>query len=305
MKTVLVVTSSYDCTADYIMSIYHRKCKFFRFDVDRLGNYNVQVNESGWTIDNFRTYVDTATVDAIYYRRPDFPEFADYNPIYMDMMKKDIVALIKGMVNSFGRRCLTKPYLVELTENKIYQLAVAEKVGFLLPKGLVTNNRIFASEFCGNTKSVVKPLSNAKVKTPEYIGMIHTKPVNMKLPFEGMEISPVYFQHYIRRDYDVRAVFIKNKYYASKIELEDKTSLRKEDEVVNYENIEMPKEVKEKCLIFMEKLGLNFAIFDFMVDNEGDYYFMEMNPNGQWLWLEYELNWKIGEDIVKYLIEEE
>jgi hypothetical protein len=39
----------------------------------------------------------------------------------------------------------------------------------------------------------------------------------------------------------------------------------------------------------MDSFGLNFASLDMIVTPEGDFVFLELNPNGQWLWLELEL----------------
>jgi D-alanine-D-alanine ligase-like ATP-grasp enzyme len=40
------------------------------------------------------------------------------------------------------------------------------------------------------------------------------------------------------------------------------------------------------CLEMLRELGLQFGAFDFIVDKEGELYFLEVNPNGQWYWLE-------------------
>ncbi|MBM7717718.1 glutathione synthase/RimK-type ligase-like ATP-grasp enzyme [Bacillus thermophilus] len=50
----------------------------------------------------------------------------------------------------------------------------------------------------------------------------------------------------------------------------------------------------------MEKLNIHFAAFDFIV-NEHNYTFLELNANGQWQWLEEELNLGISDKIMEYL----
>jgi hypothetical protein len=32
--------------------------------------------------------------------------------------------------------------------------------------------------------------------------------------------------------------------------------------------------------------GLRFAAFDFAMDNQNQWFFLEINPNGQWYWIE-------------------
>jgi hypothetical protein len=39
----------------------------------------------------------------------------------------------------------------------------------------------------------------------------------------------------------------------------------------------------------MDSFGINFASPDMILTPEGEFVFLELNPNGQWLWLEAEL----------------
>ena len=52
----------------------------------------------------------------------------------------------------------------------------------------------------------------------------------------------------------------------------------------------------------LEDLELKFGAFDFIVDEEDNWVFLEVNPNGQWQWLEEKLNLNISEKIVEYLV---
>jgi D-alanine-D-alanine ligase-like ATP-grasp enzyme len=36
----------------------------------------------------------------------------------------------------------------------------------------------------------------------------------------------------------------------------------------------------------MKHYGLRFAAIDFVVDVEGQWFFLEINPGGQWAWLD-------------------
>jgi hypothetical protein len=39
----------------------------------------------------------------------------------------------------------------------------------------------------------------------------------------------------------------------------------------------------------MNSFGINFASIDLIVTPSGEFVFLDLNPNGQWLWLEVEL----------------
>ncbi|WP_344870162.1 hypothetical protein, partial [Deinococcus aetherius] len=60
------------------------------------------------------------------------------------------------------------------------------------------------------------------------------------------------------------------------------TSLKRED----HTPFELPKEIFDKCLAMMEILGITYGCFDFVIDKKGRFVFLEVNPSGQWLWIE-------------------
>jgi glutathione synthase/RimK-type ligase-like ATP-grasp enzyme len=50
------------------------------------------------------------------------------------------------------------------------------------------------------------------------------------------------------------------------------------------------------------KLGLNFAAYDFIVTPNEEFYFLEVNPGGQWLWLEKKTGLEISKALAEYMI---
>ncbi len=54
-----------------------------------------------------------------------------------------------------------------------------------------------------------------------------------------------------------------------------------------------------KCLLFLQHFNLNFGCFDFIVDKNGNYIFLECNTNGQWMWLEEEAKLPISAAIAQ------
>jgi glutathione synthase/RimK-type ligase-like ATP-grasp enzyme len=52
----------------------------------------------------------------------------------------------------------------------------------------------------------------------------------------------------------------------------------------------------------MESLGLTFGAIDLIQKPDGEFVFLEVNPNGQWLWLERMLNLGISQAVAEWLI---
>jgi ATP-dependent Clp protease ATP-binding subunit ClpC len=63
----------------------------------------------------------------------------------------------------------------------------------------------------------------------------------------------------------------------------------------------LPNEISEKCLALTKKLNLSFGAIDIIRNKSGEYIFLEINPNGQWAWLETEAGLKISDEIINFL----
>lgn len=300
MKTVLIVTSSYDSIVDYLTSVYSGKCFFFRLDVDRLGDYNFQLNQYGWSLDNYREFVTNETVNSIYYRKPSFPNFKKYDGYSQSLMKKDVGTLIKGIVSSFNGPCLDNPQTLEFAENKVCQMYLAKRVGFAMPENFITNNKRGISRFCENKRCVIKPLTADKISFSGYNHAKMTQLDEYTGPIEGLEVSPAYFQQLIEKDYEVKVYYICGRFYACKSETVKNERCRFDEETVTYSDIVLPEGVKYKCNDFMEALGLKFGTLHFIVKDK-EYYFLEINPNSDWIRPENEFGWSLSKDIIDYL----
>lgn len=273
---ILVITSSYDLTVDYIIDKFNDNLNFFRLNTDKLDDYNIKVYNDGWKISNDFYKISENETLSIYYRKPVLPDISFYPKKYHRMMYKEILTLIEGIVNSFEGKCLTKPIILKRADNKIIQLKAAKKVGFNIPQSLITNSNVFADEFIKKSKAIVKPISvgkiNYKDKTGrDKIGIIQTNLVNKNIEFDGLELSPAYFQSYITKDYELRVTVVNKKFYSIKIETDDDIDWRKSDDI-KYSFVCLPNNIKRKCLEFMKIFNLNYGAFDFIV-SDGKYIF--------------------------------
>jgi len=68
---------------------------------------------------------------------------------------------------------------------------------------------------------------------------------------------------------------------------------------VVYRPITLPADVKAALCKLVAHYGLRFGAIDMTVANSGDWYFLEINPNGQWAWLDMTAGTKIASSFVK------
>lgn len=298
MKKILIVTSSFDKTVDYIINKFNEQ-NFIRLNVDELENnqisvtnfskFNVSIKNEIYNIENL-----FESISSIYYRKLFLPELNKYDSKYHTYMQKEIYSFITGLVDSFNGKILTTPSILRKVENKIYQLKVASDLNFLLPDSLISNDSNAVNEFQAS-QIISKPLSTGKLTNST---AVHSSIVTNKV--EDIALSPTYFQKYIEKDYELRITVIKETFYCVKILADNKIDWRESEDNNLYELIETPEVVKQQCLAFLKVCNLAFGAFDYIVSG-GKYYFLECNPNGQWLWLEMKLGLNISKSIVEYL----
>lgn len=183
--------------------------------------------------------------------------------------------------------------------SKPHQLKCAVDVGFDVPETLISNDPGAILEFVKDAPGEVisKPLQPAAWNTAEQTRLTFTAKVSEALVAEHVEslaLTPAIFQHYVAKAAEVRAVFMGRTCYA--VEVASGTSEEVTDWRLCYTDgrglrlrpVKLPTEVHDRALAFMNRIGLVFGSFDFCLDHDGRYMFLEVNPMGQFLWLEKE-----------------
>ena len=217
------------------------------------------------------------------------------------MIEKDIIALITGLTDSFNGKVLSKPGLLSVSENKTNQLLFAIKNHFLIPKSFIGNVNDIQKEY-SNEKSIINPLTTGKIYTQSNCELYQTS--YFKYENDDIKLTPIYLQKYISKQFEVRITVIDSCFYSVRIDTLDKLDWRKDYKNHKYSLIEIPEKVKKECSKMLLNYNLVFGAFDYIVTPQNDWVFLELNPNGQWLWLEEALNLDISNKIIKYLYEE-
>lgn len=298
-KKVLIITSSIDVTVDYIIERYKGMVEFYRVDVDLFSDYEIIVGGSNqWTISSSKWQIKKGDIYSIYYRKPRLPVLDEFEWHYRNMIAKDIIALINGIVDDFDGKVLSKPYILRKTENKIFQLLYAQKEGLLIPQSFIGNSNNIAKSFIGET-SIIKPLTTGKICKEGDVELYQT---NYFTEFEDdISLTPIYLQQYVNKKYEVRLTHINSYFFPVRIDSKDKLDWRKNYKGLSYSIIECPKDIMDKCSKLLSHFKLNYGAFDFIVNENNEWIFLEVNPNGQWQWLEQILNLSISEKIIEYL----
>lgn len=296
---ILIITSSYDKTCDYIIKKYS-ELDFFRFDIDQFSEYRVTFTSKGFQINSTNCYIDSLTCLSIYFRKPIMENLDGiFEDDYHSYIHKETYSMIEGIVESFRGVVLTKPSIMRRANNKIYQASIATDAGFISPEFSITNN-ITELNYFTNIKGIIKPLAIGEITKNSKKEFVQTNLIDSSYKTDKFQYSPVYLQDYIDKEYEVRVTIVDKHIYPVKICSDNNVDWRKPNNKVIYEICLIPEEIKNSCFKFMKSCSMNFGCFDFIVKNN-IWYFLEMNANGQWAWLEIEMGLDISKSIIDFL----
>jgi glutathione synthase/RimK-type ligase-like ATP-grasp enzyme len=237
--------------------------------------------------------------DVVWVRRP---EQATPNPKVADADKKFAEAEYRWFSQSLMYfldvlpiRCINKYSASRLINNKSIQLLVARSCGMNVPHTLMSNCPSKVRDyFQQNTGRMIckaffphiwQKEGNKSVAITETFEMSK----NMLPAEEVLTYAPAIYQDMVVKQFDVRMVLLGAAVYScalynpkGAIDWRQDTS----QGVVQVEKMETPAAVERAVLAFAEKSGISFGSFDFAVDSEGRWWFLEVNEGGQFLWLD-------------------
>jgi glutathione synthase/RimK-type ligase-like ATP-grasp enzyme len=200
---------------------------------------------------------------------------------------------------------INDPNRTEQAAFKPYQLRVAQLIGMKIPETLITNNPNKAINFIkklGFTKTVYKAFSATEQDWRE-TRLIRQNEIDL---LNTVQYAPVIFQEYIPADIDLRITIIGNEIFAAAIysqELSYRVDYRMEMHWSKIKPYELPQNIINQLQSMMAYLGLVYAAIDMRVTPEGEYIFLEINPAGQWLFIEERTKQPITEIFAELLIQ--
>jgi glutathione synthase/RimK-type ligase-like ATP-grasp enzyme len=223
-------------------------------------------------------------------------------------------ATLTALFGSLQTLWVGQPFKLRRAEVKALQLAEASKAGLLTPATLISNDPERAAAFVntlGDTDCAIKPLIATRVDCAEGARLPLTTTLPRGHALDSVAAAPTIFQPYVEKGYELRCVVMGDKIVTAKLNSQDKQSARKdwraaavEEGDVEYEAFDLPEPVQVALHRMMRSFEINFASIDMIVTPEGEFVFLDLNPNGQWLWLEEELGLPLVANMADLLMTE-
>jgi hypothetical protein len=316
---ILILSNKWDLSVDFIVSeLRSRDHPFLRLNTEDL-----VFNQIVTSLPNLRislslkkkSYDLTEAVKVVWYRRPgkpfdDIPQDEKPSPTIQQFVAEQWGIWIEALQLIPDVTWVNSPDRNNCMENKIRQLVLATELGFPIPDTIVSNdpNRIREHATKHSGVLVTKALYAPLIEEPDQDSFIFTNRIDVS-ELDGVEnelqISPSIFQKCLSPKIDYRVTVIGDKVFPVKVEYKTEKDLpvdwRIVKDEINFTYTTIPQDVENKCRKYVESAGLIFGAID-LIEYGGDFYFVEINPNGEWGWLQKPHNIPIAQTLCDLLV---
>ncbi|MER8001720.1 ATP-grasp ribosomal peptide maturase [Streptomyces sp. NPDC095613] len=296
-RPVLVATEADDTTADMVITELNRRdVPVVRFNPADIGKDLTVSARFGAcpasVVGQARTLSRTADlprVRSVYWRRPEWPSFSHLSPDDSRFAAAQVRYGLGGTLYALDNLLwVNHPLRIAAADYKPAQLVLAQEVGFTVPPTLVTNDPVDAREFIrvqGDT--IFKTLRWTPYRRDGVPMTGWAAPVTADEIDDSVRVTPHLFQARVDKVADLRVLIVGRHTFAVRIHSQ-LLDWRKDYSALTYTVEHLPDGVNKALHTYLDRLELVAGSFDLAVDREGDYWWLELNPNGQWGWLETE-----------------
>ncbi len=320
MDRVLIVADEGDDHADHIERLLvERGAEVIMFDPTRFpasAALSVAVSSSGVrrgriTMDGRKIDLDTLT--SVWLRRPLLP-VAHSQIVDVDVrryVEKESAVFATDVWDTLNCRVLpASRATMDRAAHKLLQLIKAGREGFELPPTLVTTDPDefldFYREYDGNIITKVLDQRCAHHRGDEFDR--YTEPVSPAdvAYADSMRLCPIIVQSYVSKAVELRITVVGAKVFAAEIESQKTNHTRHDwrqfDPNMSYRIHHLPDAVNARCVRLVQRLGLAYGAIDMILTPDERYVFLEMNPDGQYLWIEDLTGLAISDSICEFLL---
>jgi len=301
---VLVVSNRDDFSTDLVCrQIEQKGVSYFRINSDDITheNFHYSLSETRVTVDG-DCYV-LNDVKSVYFRRAPslFPKTHDPNE--EQFVNRERRHFFEGMLTAIRAKWVNPMFQTYEAERKLLQLQVAKMLSFKIPNTLCTNSWMEARAFIQkNQHCIIKPISYGFIQKNDCSQSVFTSDITAAELAESTEPfeSPILLQERIQKKVDLRVTIVGKSLFPVAIQTNGTNApdWRQDSVKKRYEVTALPRQIQNKLVRLNNILGLIYSAVDLILDDHKVYYFLEINPVGEWAWLEKELDLPISDAIV-------
>lgn len=302
---ILILTEASDDHADLVSAkLRERGATFTRFDPGQFpaqAALSLSYSPTGQIRRTLRTGagpIDLNGLETVWFRHPGqsvaHPAITDgFTRTYVEEECRTFLQdLWNGVAGLWVPAC---PPVLRRAELKASQLQLAADIGFEIPPTLFTNDPeevlAFYQEHHGN---IVSKLASstlyrlAPARFCRYTGVVTRCDLGH---VQAVRYCPLIFQAYVPKQLELRITVVGRQMFPAEIHSQQtrrtRHDWRRNDYLAAlYRPHDLPADITRCCLELVERLGLCYGAIDMVRTPDGRYVFLEINPNGEYLWVE-------------------
>ena len=307
----LIISSTIDFSTDLVCyQLMMSGEKFYRLNRDEFIKHNIVVDlqkkSMMISIEDEEYNIQFEQLKGVFYRAPVFlrTQAKAELSVQEQLERNQWSSFLRNLIIFQNANWINNPVYTYRAENKMFQLCVAESCGLQIPKTYVSNISVNMLE--REKKYIVKSLDTALFYDTQnnkemftYSNVVSGEEVH---DYE-LASAPIIIQEFVNPKVDCRVTYIQGKLFPVKIlqngeGLYGDWRLRKDE--LEYVPFQLPPNISMAICKLMQKLEIQFGGIDLAIVGE-KYFFIEVNPTGEWGWLEIKTGMQISQTIKKAL----
>jgi len=282
---LLILTNSFDATTDIIIYKLNKNIPIFRLNLDLIEKYKIYYSKKGWEIcDSQNRKISSKNCKKAIWRKP-FGQEIEISSTKKPKLKEYVKAEILYIFNSIIEELIRKKKFIFSYPNaekklpKIRQLELGCKIFNVPDYEFVFNQK---PEKLINKGQICKSLSGHEIASNDviYTTQINPKKINNQFPW--------FIQTHIKKQYDITVFFMYGKMWSLRHKSLNKGSVVdwRIKKKTQWSEISIPEQLRKKVKKYMNLCKIKYGRLDFCQDSKETIWFLEVNPNGQFAWMD-------------------
>lgn len=309
---ILILSIKNDpCTEDVLSWLKFFKSNFVRInpeDLIILERFQISNDTDSIVLRVNNKKIDLSKIRAFWYRRGDLTLFEIFNSYQDSHLTHYLQKELEVLRDYIYKKLENKFHINKRSDNevnKLNSLAVAKSSGLSIPPSAVIYNTN-DSKFNYNKSFITKAFRNGEFKIQNSLAVgAPTELITKKITSS----FPSFVQQAIQKKFELRVFYLLGEMYSTAIfsQQSEKTKIdfrnydkEKPNRVVPFN---LPYELSVKIRKFMKKSDLTCGSLDFIYSHDGNFYFLEVNPIGQFQQVSIPGNYYLDKVIAEKLID--